>query len=915
MNQLPPTTRLALRLGIKTKKYHAFMETLEQQNKVNQRREAFLTQSRETVLKHYPESKPAYEIQDNALRFYADVLITTPTSLNTNRRNTLRAQAVALEAFDFLDHNQEVPAFKREGRAEEASTIRAEELRTLRHELYESFDENARVNPKLRFDAHARYAQWSSLFFTNEKDAMRRFPELAALGPLKKQATRYYSQWVREDKIDQAIKECLNRALKDLSRHIPLPNAEELKAEALSLRSSWIGTQSTLPNKKKNAYEYQGTEFMRQLLGRNGIQQGWWPYNPDLLEQTDRITQVDNEILKEQWITSFNTQPKEQVIQQFPKLEVLYHKHDAARTFYQEKMAAPYAEEAAKTLLLPDFDKLIKNEPLLAVSEIDSNIHERIMEQIKYQLQVTGKDTNLVESAKPFNQIIAGLTRLQEAQFTELNASNEAFLDDNTPVMVPQNPVIELPKQVITLEHIAQQIEQLKEQLIHEGLSTQPVDDLLKNQLSQRLPEKEQPLAHLEEGQSPFAPAQVLHLEPEKTISLASLRSTAPDLMINHLFQSSHLSKTVPGEAIKSQWDIKALTEGLNQHCERLVIEMMGEPVARDKNQLRYGRNKGSFIVTTHGSKQGLWFDHQTGEGGNLLQLIQREKNLSFKEALDEAGAYLNLTPQHTTRAVIDVRDLGEHLDEDKQKTVRYARQLANASQPIQGTLAQTYLERRGIDTRVCSESVRFIPSIKEPETGQFHPALLFVGKNLSGNVQGVQAVFLDQEGNKLNCKDPKRSYGIIKGSAIPLHVGGTIYALAEGGETGLSIASANKDLTVFASLGSMTNFSAMDLKPQSNTIIIFNDHDMPGSDAHLIMNRAADELLNKGFNVLRCQPKEINKDFNDVLQERQIEGVQHEMSQLTIHTLSAHEPQNTLSSRRGPQREKKFNVEQELEF
>ncbi|MBA3535558.1 MAG: hypothetical protein H0T84_02945 [Tatlockia sp.] len=315
MKTLAPSTKLALRLGFKTKAYQQFIaeEALERRNE--ERREAYLTHPREVVLREYPETRPIYEVADTALRFYGDVLIATPTSLNTNRRNQLRAQAISLDAFAFLEANNAIPSYSREGRHEEASVIRAEELRTLRHELNLSFEENARVNPTLRHDAHARYAQFSRLFFMDEKEAARQFPELSPLITVKKQARRYFSQWIVEDKIDKAVKDCLNRALKDLARHIPLPNAEELKAEALALRSSWIGTQSSIPNSQlpdenskkssKKDYQYQPFSMMKSLIGKNGIASGWWPYNPDLLEHTDRINGIDNEVLKEQWVTSF----------------------------------------------------------------------------------------------------------------------------------------------------------------------------------------------------------------------------------------------------------------------------------------------------------------------------------------------------------------------------------------------------------------------------------------------------------------------------------------------------------------------------------------------------------------------------------------------------------------------------------
>ena len=920
MNTLSRSTRIARRFGFKTKEYQAALGALELKTKNDERRQFFLSRPRNEVVEKYPETKAIFNVQDQALRFYSDVLITTPTSLHTNKRNQLRAKATAFDGFDFLDNNEEAPAFTREGRFEEAGRLRAEELQTLRSELNTSFEDNARVNPALKKEAFARYAAFSNLYFKDDKEAIRQHPELQALTSIKKQANRYFSQWVVSDQIDNAVKDCLNRAIKDLARHIPLPNAEEIKAEALALRSSWIGTHSTSPNapkSKKNTYQYKGINLMRELLGKNGVEQGWWPYNPDLLEHTDRISQIDTDILKEQWITSFHTEPKDEVLEKFPKLGLLYNKLDAARSFYNEKMAAPFAEEAALALLAPDFDRLLENKPLQAVSEIAADVHEGIMERIKHQLQVEGKDQNLVEAAKPFNQILKNFTRIQGSQFNELDASNENFPDDKSPVLVPEIVHTLSPKPGITLEQIAEQIKQLKDQLTEAGLSQKPLDALLQKQLGRSETEvAESTILSVKDAGLSSGSTESLIIQSTPTVSLDALRSTAPDLPINVMFESSHISKTILSETKGAQWDVKALTDGLNANSEDVAIMLLGEPIARENGQLRFGSNKGSMIVTIQGSKQGLWYDHQTGEGGNLLQLIQQQQGLLFKEALDYAGHYLNQTPELRAQNTIDVSDIDANVTDDLKGKIAYVRELANKSQPIQGTLAETYLAKtRGIDTSVCSDSVRFMPSMKEPETGEHHPALLILSKNIKGKVQGAQAIFLDKSGKKLVCKTPKRSYGVLKGASAPIHFGGNIYALAEGLETGLSVAHANKNLTVFASLGSMTNFSAMTFKNSSNTLIIFADHDGADHEAQLKMNKAADELHQKGFNVLISTPKDRGKDFNDILREKGVDAVKQEMNQLTMHTPSIQKNVPSMSQGRGLDRAKKFKTEQELEL
>ena len=823
--ELSRSTRFAKTLGIETKRYKQAVADQQQKILCASREEAFLYSPREKALRDFPELQPVFDVQDSALRFYHDVLIATPTSLNTNHRNTFRAQWAAREALTYLDKNQPIPKFTREGRHEEASSLKEDELRTLRRELTLSYEENARVNPALLHDAQSRYAQFSPLYFSDEKKALQQFPELSPLVNIKKQASRYFKDWVRPEDVESTIKDCLNRAIQDIARHLPVQNAEEIKADALALRSSLIGTGSTTPNTNKKQNYQPDIDLMRSLIGRNGLESGLWPYSMSLLETTDRIKTINHDITREQWMSAFNTQPKEQVLKIFPQLDVLYNKQDAARLFYSEKMASPFAERAATALLKPDFDKLIRGESLLAVSEIDLRAHEKIIQVIQHQQQIEGKDTSLILAAKPFATVIENVVRLQDSHYTETDASND-MTHDTMPYPNPAQNEPNMTHEAPTVKELLSQVQALKKQLAE--LTKVQIEPDPIEAIQREVDALEAREVTATNDDSKISRIQVSKNTPthstSPSIRLDALRSTATPLPISHLFSSSHQSK---------------LTKS--------------------------------------------------------------------------AGEFLSMTPDTRARDVIDISDLPSGIDEDKQRTVQYARKLANQSRPVKGTLAETYLEKtRGIDTRICSDSIRFLPSIKEPETGEFHPALLVIAKNMEGNVQGVQAIFLSKEGEKLDCQNPKRSYGLIKGSAIPVHEGGNLYAVAEGAETALSIATACKDMTVFASLGSITNFSAMDFKTKSNTLIIFADHDHQGNESHNKVNNAANELKNKGFNVLLCTPDEVGTDFNDLLRAKGVEGVRQQMNQLVMHE-QANAKQKKEPASKENKRGKKFEGEYEL--
>ena len=58
--------------------------------------------------------------------------------------------------------------------------------------------------------------------------------------------------------------------------------------------------------------------------------------------------------------------------------------------------------------------------------------------------------------------------------------------------------------------------------------------------------------------------------------------------------------------------------------------EMLGEPTTNTQTELRFGR-RGSLSVQLG---KGVWFDHETSEGGGVIELVKRERSCSRGEAL-----------------------------------------------------------------------------------------------------------------------------------------------------------------------------------------------------------------------------------------------------------------------------------------
>jgi len=74
------------------------------------------------------------------------------------------------------------------------------------------------------------------------------------------------------------------------------------------------------------------------------------------------------------------------------------------------------------------------------------------------------------------------------------------------------------------------------------------------------------------------------------------------------------------------KYEVKKIIEVFNKDALNVAQALLGEPIKTYRGALLYGSNKGSLHIQTQGEKAGLWHDFQTGEGGNMLQLVQKER-------------------------------------------------------------------------------------------------------------------------------------------------------------------------------------------------------------------------------------------------------------------------------------------------
>jgi len=343
--------------------------------------------------------------------------------------------------------------------------------------------------------------------------------------------------------------------------------------------------------------------------------------------------------------------------------------------------------------------------------------------------------------------------------------------------------------------------------------------------------------------------------------------------------QPSFLAQKYP-EALH-QLDAKFIQQALATEAETVATTLLGKPKRRSGTALLFGKNKGSLHVHISGEKQGFWYDFQTGDGGNLIQLIQQVQQCDFKEALG-VGAKLarlsfssNAAPQHAinTRQEANSKMPTSDFTPQQQRMRDYARKLFQEAKPIANTLGEKYLNKHRHLLGPYPPSIRFHPSLRHTETKTNYPAVLFAATDKNGQLQAVQAVFLDPTtGNKAALDVVKKTYGPIRGAAVELQKGKDgIVTLAEGPETALSIAKARVDLTVKASLG-ISNMQNAPLSLNCKHLLLCADNDGVSSPTQSQYQKIVQTFTSRGIAVHLLQAPGLKQDFNDMLKIQGIE-------------------------------------------
>lgn len=251
------------------------------------------------------------------------------------------------------------------------------------------------------------------------------------------------------------------------------------------------------------------------------------------------------------------------------------------------------------------------------------------------------------------------------------------------------------------------------------------------------------------------------------------------------------------------------------------------------------------------------------GDGGRLL--ARCHAGCRFEAILDALrglgliegrGTYSPPSPADLAR--IEAAERAE-----AKKRERQALAVWREGQPVNGTLAETYLRGRGI-TCVLPDTLRFHPDCWHPSARRF-PALL---ARVDGAARfALHRTYLRPDGRgKADAEPAKAMLGATAGGAVRLAEADGALVVCEGIETALSLASGllQRPATIWAAL-STSGVGGLRLPDHPHRLTIATDGDAPGKAAgHKLAQRAA--ALGWQVNIL---PAPEGKDWNDILMKK----------------------------------------------
>lgn len=308
--------------------------------------------------------------------------------------------------------------------------------------------------------------------------------------------------------------------------------------------------------------------------------------------------------------------------------------------------------------------------------------------------------------------------------------------------------------------------------------------------------------------------------------------------------------------------DFGTLRVAAAERCAELATELLGQPAKVTRREMRWAATY-DLVLTISGAKRGLWYDFNSGFGGDMLELVRHSLGVSTAGAVTWLRARLALpvnSPTRWLKSDIDDRSLTER--------VEAARKAYGRGKAARGTLAERYFDRRGLDVpETLWRQLRFDPACRMEEG--IYPAVLMPLRDcLSNEIVGVHKIALEPDATNVRRTDGrklKKSAGRVKGAAMMLGRPGENLAVCEGLETALGMAMSGlfRGWPVWA-LSGASFLAALDPVHGVKQLLIGADNDPSGVGLDAARS-AARRWVKAAVEVEIGWPKISGKDFADI--------------------------------------------------
>jgi len=331
------------------------------------------------------------------------------------------------------------------------------------------------------------------------------------------------------------------------------------------------------------------------------------------------------------------------------------------------------------------------------------------------------------------------------------------------------------------------------------------------------------------------------------------------------------------------------LRKQLNKHPEQIarLLNLSENENLSSSQYMRCG-NRGSLCITRENiddTSKGVWYNFESNESGDMFDLIKQVKHFSTERELQSfiVGNILpNIQSENKKISDGDNSEIEQKLQDNKTKVNAYVAKIISGLKPLQGTVAEEYLQKtRKLKRIPNTKSLHFHPDLStRSKDGSWItgvPGLVALASHCRGNTGNVQITYLDSRtcDKHPNVQLGRRTLGTFHGPQgqhyceIVARSNQDYSFLCEGVETALSVYQAFPDIHLVATLGK-NNFPRMDHSVLNNKVVLVMDNDGLDLRSDKLFSSTVKMMLENDKEVFYVLPPLVDghdkTDMNDIL-------------------------------------------------